>query len=127
LEAEFLKALRSQKIELAFGHRLRRQRLNPLPDLGGQWSELGFHLPQGRPPLALSNAAFNAASDALFDAAFDAVFNAACVGGLHGGLDLVIRVAVQQLLQPRPGSVYNVIVADYHTDIVGSPFRGIAV
>src|SRR5271157_4495992 len=76
LQAEFLKGLCLEKIELELGQRFRRQCLNLLPDLGRQRAELCFHLPQSRPPLALHNAAF--------DAAF--------VSGLHEGFDLLIRL-----------------------------------
>ncbi|MGO9471671.1 MAG: hypothetical protein ACLQIB_37910 [Isosphaeraceae bacterium] len=30
-------------------------------------------------------------------------------------------------VEHAPGPVYNVTAADYHTDIAGSPFRGLAV
>ena len=67
-------------VELELGQRFGRQGLNLLLDFGSQRAELSFHEPQGRPSLALLNAAF--------------------VGGLHEGFDLVIRLGVQQRLQP---------------------------
>ena len=60
VQAEFLKGLCLEKIELELGQRFRRQRLNLLLDFGRQRAELGFHQPQGRPPLALLDAAFDA-------------------------------------------------------------------
>ena len=65
VEAEFLKGLCIEEIELESGQRFRRQRLDLLLDFGGQRAELGFHQPQGRPPLALLDAVL----DALLDAA----------------------------------------------------------
>ena len=53
---EFLKASRLEKTELESGHRFRRQGLDLLLDFERQRAEFCFHLPQGRPPLALFDA-----------------------------------------------------------------------
>src|SRR5262245_28217616 len=78
-QAKFLEGLRLEKVELELGQRFQRQRLNLLLDLGRQRAELGFHLPQGRPPLALLNATF--------------------VGGLHEEFNLLSWAV---LPPPRP-------------------------
>ena len=59
VQAKFLKGLCIEKVELELGQRIRRQILNLLFDFGSQRAELGFHLPQGRPPLVLLDAAFD--------------------------------------------------------------------
>ena len=94
-QAEFSEALCLEEIELELGERFRRQRLNLLLDLGRQRAEFGFHQPQGRPPLALLDAAFDSSFDSLFDAAFDSSFECR----FHEGFNLPIRLDLQQSLQ----------------------------
>jgi hypothetical protein len=68
VQAQFLKRLRAEKIELESRQRFGKQCVNLSPEFGRRRAELGFQLPQSRPPFAPLDAAFLGGLQERFEA-----------------------------------------------------------